>query len=91
MTTPAAAAAATDPATGETVHGLCSNYLCDRKPGDELVMTGPAGTALLLNDDPWKKRIVCVSTGELACRKMASWLAGKRLQRLAVLNICRTA
>lgn len=52
-----------DPATGETVHGLCSNYLCDCKPGDELVMTGPAGTALLLNDNPWNKRIVCVSTG----------------------------
>jgi ferredoxin-NADP reductase len=53
------------------VHGLCSNYLCDCKPGDELVMTGPAGTALLLNDNPWNKRIVCVSTGELACRKTA--------------------
>ncbi|WIA41673.1 hypothetical protein OEZ86_009022 [Tetradesmus obliquus] len=52
-----------DPATGETVHGLCSNYLCDCKPGDELVMSGPAGTALLLNDNPWNKRIVCVSTG----------------------------
>jgi hypothetical protein len=56
----------TDPATGETVHGLCSNYLCDCKPGDELVMTGPAGTAPLLNDNPWNKPIVCVSTGALA-------------------------
>lgn len=26
-------------------------------------MTGPAGTALLLADNPWQKRIVCVSTG----------------------------
>ena len=26
---------------GETVRGLCSNYLCDRKVGDELTMTGP--------------------------------------------------
>jgi hypothetical protein len=51
------------------VHGLCSNYLCDCKPGDELVMTGPAGTALLLNDNPWNKRIVCVSTGAAACRR----------------------
>jgi ferredoxin-NADP reductase len=45
------------------VHGLCSNYLADVKPGDELIMTGPAGTALLLADNPWNKRIVCVSTG----------------------------
>lgn len=42
---------------------MCSNYLADVKPGDELVMTGPAGTALLLADNPWNKRIVCVSTG----------------------------
>lgn len=52
-----------DPKTGEEVRGICSNYLADVKPGDELVMTGPAGTALLLADNPWAKRIVCVSTG----------------------------
>lgn len=52
-----------NPTTGEEVRGLCSNYLADVKPGDELVMTGPAGTALLLADNPWQKRIVCVSTG----------------------------
>lgn len=45
------------------MRGICSNYLADVKPGDELVMTGPAGTALLLADNPWNKRIVCVSTG----------------------------
>lgn len=54
-----------DPKTGQEVRGICSNYLADVKPGDELVMTGPAGTALLLADNPWKKRIVCVSTGAL--------------------------
>lgn len=57
-----------DPTTGEEVRGLCSNYLADVKPGDELVMTGPAGTALLLADNPWQKRIVCVSTGVCVCR-----------------------
>lgn len=56
-----------DPTTGEEVRGLCSNYLADVKPGDELVMTGPAGTALLLADNPWQKRIVCVSTGVCVC------------------------
>jgi hypothetical protein len=57
---------AADPETGEEVRGLCSNYIADVQPGDELVMTGPAGTALLLADNPWKKRIVCVSTGVCA-------------------------
>lgn len=64
-----------DPTTGEEVRGLCSNYLADVKPGDELVMTGPAGTALLLADNPWQKRIVCVSTGVLG-RHRPSQLAG---------------
>jgi len=45
------------------VRGLCSNYLCDRKPGDELVMTGPAGTVMLLPDDHMDTDIVVVSTG----------------------------
>lgn len=53
-----------DPATGKEVRGVCSNYLADLKPGDELVMTGPSGTALLLADNPWNKRIICVSTGK---------------------------
>ncbi|KAF8058332.1 hypothetical protein HT031_005649 [Scenedesmus sp. PABB004] len=52
-----------DPVTGAEVRGVCSNYLADVKPGDELTMTGPSGTALLLVDQPWSKRIVCVSTG----------------------------
>jgi Na+-transporting NADH:ubiquinone oxidoreductase subunit NqrF len=55
-----------DPKTGQEVHGLCSNYIADVKPGDELIMTGPAGTALLLDDNAWNKRIVCVSTGTSA-------------------------
>ncbi len=45
------------------VRGVCSNYLCDRKPGDELVMSGPAGTAMLLPPNVWARPVVCVSTG----------------------------
>ncbi len=46
------------------MRGLCSNYLCDRKVGDELVMTGPAGTALLLPAEPWAEdTVICVATG----------------------------
>lgn len=53
----------TDPKTGLEVHGLCSNYISDRQPGDELAMTGPSGTALLLPPDHFTRPIVCVATG----------------------------
>ena len=53
----------TDPATGQEKRGLCSNYLADVQVGDELVMTGPSGTALLLKEDAWDRPIVCIATG----------------------------
>jgi ferredoxin--NADP+ reductase len=52
-----------DPKTGEEKRGLCSNYLADVKPGDELVMTGPSGTALLLSEEAHNRPVVCVATG----------------------------
>eukprot|EP01025_Chloroclados_australasicus_P014992 TRINITY_DN1710_c0_g1_i4.p2 TRINITY_DN1710_c0_g1~~TRINITY_DN1710_c0_g1_i4.p2 ORF type:complete len:381 (+),score=46.23 TRINITY_DN1710_c0_g1_i4:68-1210(+) len=42
--------------------GLCSNFLCDAKPGDEVTMTGPTGKVLLLPDDP-NCVLICVATG----------------------------
>jgi len=52
-------------AEGKEVRGLCSNYLADTKPGDELTMTGPSGAVLLLPEQHFEKKtpIVCVSTG----------------------------
>ena len=32
--------------------GLCSNYVCDLKPGDEVQVTGPFGATFLMPDDP---------------------------------------
>lgn len=32
--------------------GLCSNLLCDAKPGDKIMMTGPTGKVLLIPEDP---------------------------------------
>jgi len=32
-----------DPETGEEVRGVCSNYICDLKEGDEVEITGPVG------------------------------------------------
>ncbi|KAI8474033.1 MAG: ferredoxin-NADP+ reductase [Monoraphidium minutum] len=50
-------------ADGKEVRGLCSNYLCDRAVGDELVMTGPAGLVMTLPKTHMDDDIVCVSTG----------------------------
>lgn len=40
-------AAPADPKTGEEKRGVCSNYISDRKVGDTLTMTGPAGTVMV--------------------------------------------
>eukprot|EP01025_Chloroclados_australasicus_P022224 TRINITY_DN2300_c0_g1_i5.p1 TRINITY_DN2300_c0_g1~~TRINITY_DN2300_c0_g1_i5.p1 ORF type:complete len:351 (+),score=40.93 TRINITY_DN2300_c0_g1_i5:109-1161(+) len=42
--------------------GICSNFLCDAKPGDEITMTGPTGKILLMPEDP-NAVIICVATG----------------------------
>lgn len=41
----------TDPETGKedpAKKGVCSNYLCDSKPGDEIKLTGPSGKVMLM-------------------------------------------
>ncbi|MDP7070476.1 MAG: hypothetical protein QF561_03910 [Phycisphaerales bacterium] len=43
--------------------GLCSNYLCDLKVGDEVLVTGPAGKRFLLPEDPSQHDYVFVATG----------------------------
>ena len=39
-----ARAQADDPAK----KGVCSNYLCDSKPGDDVKLTGPSGKVMLI-------------------------------------------
>lgn len=54
-----------DPETGKedpAKKGICSNFLCDAKPGQEITMTGPTGKVLLLPEDP-NAVIICVATG----------------------------
>jgi ferredoxin--NADP+ reductase len=51
-----------DPATGAEHRGVASNYLCDLKPGDHVRVTGPAGKAFLLPDDPGTN-LILVATG----------------------------
>lgn len=51
-----------DPETGEEVKGVCSNYICDLKEGDEVEITGPVGQALLLPKDP-DATVIMLATG----------------------------
>jgi len=43
--------------------GVCSNFLCDTKPGDEVVMTGPAGKVMLMPEEDPKTDYIMVATG----------------------------
>ena len=43
--------------------GICSNFLCDAKPGDEVKLTGPTGKVLLLPEQSPEADIIMVATG----------------------------
>ena len=43
--------------------GICSNFLCDTKPGDEVKMTGPAGKVMLLPEEDPTTDYIMVATG----------------------------
>ena len=43
--------------------GICSNFLCDTQPGDEVEMTGPAGKVMLLPEEDPKTDYIMVATG----------------------------
>ncbi len=43
--------------------GVCSNYLCDLRPGDEVQVTGPNGKRFLLPANPADHNYVFVATG----------------------------
>merc|ERR1712176_526714 len=42
--------------------GGCSNFICDLKEGDEVTITGPVGTEMLLPQDP-SANIIMLATG----------------------------
>jgi ferredoxin--NADP+ reductase len=42
--------------------GICSNHLCDSKPGTEIMLTGPTGKVLLMPEDP-NAVYIMVATG----------------------------
>ena len=43
--------------------GICSNFLCDTKPGDEIQMTGPAGKVMLMPEEDPDTDLIMVATG----------------------------
>lgn len=50
-------------------HGLCSNYVCDLKPGDSVRLTGPFGATFLLPSDPETRLLmICTGTGSAPFR-----------------------
>jgi ferredoxin--NADP+ reductase len=43
--------------------GICSNFLCDTKPGDKVQMTGPAGKVMLMPEENPSTDLIMVATG----------------------------
>jgi ferredoxin--NADP+ reductase len=54
-----------DPITGQkdpAKKGVCSNFLCDVRPGDQVSVAGPVGKTMLLPKDP-AKDVIMIATG----------------------------
>ncbi len=55
------------PKDDETRHdlftGVCSNYLCDSKVGDEILVTGPVGKRFILPAEPCRHDYLFLATG----------------------------
>ena len=51
-----------DPETGEHVEGVCSSFLCNLNPGDDVSITGPVGKEMLLPDDE-DANVIMIATG----------------------------
>jgi len=52
-----------DASKHDLILGVCSNFLCDLQPGDELQVTGPAGKRFLLPVNPDEHDFVFLATG----------------------------
>jgi len=43
--------------------GVCSNWLCDAKPGDEVQLTGPSGKVMLMPEEDPSTDLIMIATG----------------------------
>mmetsp|Transcript_56239 Transcript_56239/g.134012 ORF Transcript_56239/g.134012 Transcript_56239/m.134012 type:complete len:393 (+) Transcript_56239:100-1278(+) len=50
------------PDAGKVYRGVCSSHICDLKPGDDVLLTGPTGAEMLLPEDP-SSNIIMMATG----------------------------
>ena len=51
-----------DPETKEHVEGVCSSFLCNLEPGDDVAIMGPVGKEMLLPEDE-DANIIMIATG----------------------------
>jgi ferredoxin--NADP+ reductase len=51
-----------DEKTGKEVEGVCSTFLCNINPGDDVQITGPTGKEMLLPEDP-EATVIMMATG----------------------------
>ncbi|MFQ4143080.1 ferredoxin--NADP reductase [Chlorogloeopsis sp. ULAP02] len=71
------------PETGETVYGVCSTYLCNLKPGDDVKITGPVGKEMLLPADE-DANVIMMATGTgIAPMRAYLWRMFKDNERAA--------
>merc|ERR1719440_1394923 len=54
--------AATHFPKNKVYRGVCSNHICDMTAGDDVLITGPVGTEMLLPQDP-EANIIMLATG----------------------------
>lgn len=61
----------TEDHVGRSVTGVCSNYLCDLKAGDEVRVVGPYGSSFLMPNHPGANLLmICTGTGSAPMRAM---------------------
>jgi ferredoxin--NADP+ reductase len=71
------------PETGETVYGVCSTYLTQLKPGDDVKITGPVGKEMLLPEDT-DANVIMLATGTgIAPMRAYLWRMFKDKERAA--------
>ncbi|CAN6476802.1 unnamed protein product [Victoria cruziana] len=55
-----------DPETGKedpSKNGVCSNFLCNSRPGDKIQLTGPSGKVMLLSEENPNANHIMIATG----------------------------
>ncbi|CCH68057.1 Ferredoxin-NADP(+) reductase [Richelia intracellularis HH01] len=67
----------------ETVYGVCSSYLCNLEPGEDVKITGPVGKEMLLPDDPEAKVIMMATGTGIAPMRAYLWRMFKDKERQA--------